>query len=257
MLRMLCAVACVFFSTHVPAAFAASTLEHVLSNGVLKVCTSGDYRPFSYTADGARFEGADIEMAQSLADSLNARVEFVRTAWADLAMSMKTERCDIAMGGISISLERMRQASYSEPYLRDGKFAITQCALASRFVDLEAIDQPDVRVLVNPGGTNQVFDRVHLHRASVTVFPDNATIFDEIAAGRGDVMITDQSEVKLQVKRHPGVLCPISAKAAFSFGEKAYLLPQDDPTWQGYVNQWLHIQLENGNFAAVSKRWLD
>ena len=235
----------------------SSTLDAVLDRGVLRVCSSGDYRPFTYSASGAVYEGADIEMAESLGTSLNVRVEFMQTAWKDLVASVKAGRCDIGMGGISVSLERAREATYSQPYLPDGKTAIARCDTASRYTDLAAIDQSGVRVIVNPGGTNQRFVAAHIQDASVATFSDNATIFDEIVANRADVMITDASEVRQQVKRHPGVLCPVAASEPFLFGEKAYLLPRADPVWLEYVNQWLHLQLENGSFAAISKHWLD
>jgi cyclohexadienyl dehydratase len=234
-----------------------SALDAVLDRGVLRVCSSGDYRPFTYSATGATYEGADIEMAASLGQSLNVRVAFVQTAWKDLVANVKAGKCDIGMGGISVSLERARETAYSLPYLKDGKTAIARCESASGYTDLAAIDQAGVRVIVNPGGTNQRFVAAHIKHASVTTFPDNAAIFDEIAANRADVMITDASEVRQQVKRHPGVLCPVAASTPFLFGEKAYLLPRGDPVWLEYVNQWLHLQLENGNFDVVAKRWLD
>lgn len=237
------------------AAAAPSILDSVLAQGVLKVCTSGDYRPFSYSADGVTFEGGDIDMAQSLAQSLGAKIQWVQTPWKSLTENVAQRRCDIAMGGISLTLERQRFATFTQPYLPDGKTAITRCELAPRFDSLEAIDQPGVRAIVNPGGTNQKFAQTYLKNATLITFPDNATIFDEIAAGRADVMITDASEVRQQVKRHSG-LCPVSAKEPFLFGEKAYLVPRDDAVWLEYVNQWLRIQAANGYLNQTLKRWV-
>jgi cyclohexadienyl dehydratase len=238
-----------------PAVAAPSILDAVVEQGVLRVCTSGDYRPFTYSADGVTFEGSDIEMAQSLAQSLGAKIQWVQTPWKSLTDNVAQRRCDIAMGGISLTLERQRFASFSQPYLLDGKTAITRCELAARFDSLDAIDQAGVRAIVNPGGTNQKFAQTHLNKATVATFPDNATIFDEIAAGRADVMITDASEVRQQVKRHAG-LCQVSAKEPFLFGEKAYLLPRDDGVWLEYVNQWLRIQDANGFLNQTLKHWV-
>jgi ABC-type amino acid transport substrate-binding protein len=44
----------------------ASALDRVVQSGVLRVCTTGDYKPFSFLrADGA-YEGMDIDLAPSL-----------------------------------------------------------------------------------------------------------------------------------------------------------------------------------------------
>ena len=66
------------------------------------------------------------------------------------------------MGGVSVTLERQKTAFFSAPYLRDGKTPIARCADKDKFADLAAIDRPEVTVIVNPGGTNEKFDRAHL-----------------------------------------------------------------------------------------------
>jgi hypothetical protein len=63
-------------------------------------------------------------------------------------------------------------------------------------------------VIVNPGGTNECFDRAHLQKATIVQWSDNATIFDALVEGKADLMITDVVETRVQAKLHPGVLCP-------------------------------------------------
>jgi cyclohexadienyl dehydratase len=78
-------------------------------------------------------------------------------------------------------------------------------------------------VIANPGGTNERFDRARLHEAEIVVYPDNLTIFDELAAGRADLMITDASETRFQAKLHPGVLCAIHPDQPFEFRREGLL----------------------------------
>jgi len=63
---------------------------------------------------------------------------------------------------------------------------------------LTSVDRPKVRVIVNPGGTNEQYVRSNVHHAQIVVYPDNRAIFDEITAGHADVMITDDVEAELQ-----------------------------------------------------------
>ncbi|MGL1530597.1 transporter substrate-binding domain-containing protein, partial [Vibrio parahaemolyticus] len=86
------------------------------------------------------------------------------------------------------------------------KTILSRCADARKFrAGIEPVDRPEVRVIVNPGGTNEQFVREHLGRARIIVFPDNRGVFEELAAGRADVMITDDVEAMLQSRRHPGL----------------------------------------------------
>jgi len=183
-------------------------------------------------------------------------VEFVATRWADLTRDLDAGAFDIAMGGVSVTLERQRKAYFSAPYLRDGKTPIARCADKDKFATLAAIDRPEVAVIVNPGGTNERFDRAHLKAAHVEVWADNLSIFDQVEKGAADLMITDATETLYQQKLHAGVLCAIHPDAPFDFSEKAYLLPRDEALKQ-FVDQWLHIGMSTGAFAAIRAKWLE
>ncbi|WP_186152170.1 transporter substrate-binding domain-containing protein [Burkholderia gladioli] len=233
---------------------AASRLDEVLARGVLRVCTTGDYRPYSYYRPDGRFEGIDIDLAESLARSLKVRTEYVKTSWRALTDDF-VARCDIAVGGISTTLDRQQRAFFTRPTMQDGKTPIVRCADVGRYQSVAQIDQPATRVIVNPGGTNERFARQYLGHAQLSVHPDNVTIFREILDGRADVMVTDASETLWQQKLNPG-LCSVHPEQPFQFGEKAYMVPRGDVVFQQYVDQWLHLARETGEFQAVTDKWL-
>ncbi|WP_153074230.1 transporter substrate-binding domain-containing protein [Paraburkholderia bonniea] len=233
---------------------APSRLDTVLTRGTLRACTPGDYKPYSYQRPDGQFEGIDIDMAQSLAQSLGVKLSYVKTSWSNL-MSDFAAQCDIGIGGISTTLERQKQAFFTQPYAIDGKTPIVRCDDLSRYQTLEQIDQPATRVIFNPGGTNERFAKQHFSRAVLTMYPDNVTIFGQILAGKADVMVTDSSETRLQQKLHPG-LCAVHPEQPFQYGEKAWLLPRGDTVFQQYVDQWLHLTRATGEYQTISDKWL-
>jgi len=229
-------------------------LQQVLQRGTVRVCSTGDYRPFTHRDAGGNWTGLDIEMANDMAAQLGVRLDVVPTTWANLVGDLDA-KCDVAMGGISITLKRAKQALYSEPYLRDGKAAIVRCADASKFQTLADIDRLGVRVVVNPGGTNAGFDREHLHNAQVTSYPDNNTIFGQLTSGAADVMITDASEIRWETSQDR-TLCGQSLDHPFTFEQKAYLVPRSASDLQQWINQWLNIAQHDGTYAAFSQKYL-
>ncbi|MBP2474949.1 cyclohexadienyl dehydratase [Crossiella equi] len=229
-------------------------LDAVTARGELRVCSTGDYRPFTHRAPDGTWSGIDIDLARDLATRLGVRLTLVETTWATLLPDFR-RRCDVAVGGISVTLDRARQAFFTKPYVRDGKTPITRCENAPRFQTLEQIDQPGVRVVVNPGGTNEQFARANLKHAALRVHPDNNTIFTEIVEGRADLMMTDATETRWQAKQHPE-LCAVHPDTPFTFSEKAYLLPQGDVVFQQWVDQWLNLARNDGTWERVTKPWL-
>lgn len=236
-------------------AVAQSRLDEIVARGTLRVGLTGDYRPFSLRdKDTGAYSGLDVEMAGDLAAALGVQLEIVPTTWGTLLADLGSGRFDVGMGGISITLARQRVALFSDPVMRVGKAAIARCADRERFGSLAAIDQAGVKVLVNPGGTNERFDRSALHAAEIIAIADNLAIFGALAAGQGDVMITDAVETKLQQKLHPG-LCAIHPDQPFDFGELGYLLPRD-VVFKLFVDQWLHITIESGVWARLGSKYL-
>jgi cyclohexadienyl dehydratase len=229
-------------------------LAEIVKEGTLRVCSTGDYRPFTYRDPQGQWSGMDIDLARNMARRLGVKLDLVPTTWGSM-MADLGGTCDVAMGGISITLDRAQRALYSAAYLRDGKAAIVRCSDQAKYRTLDAIDQPGVRVVVNPGGTNADFDKTHLHRATVVNYPDNNTIFGQLIDNHADVMITDASEIRFQTGQNPQ-LCVESVDHPFTFEQKAYLIPSTDSALQQWMNQWLTIAGNDGTYAAISTKWL-
>ncbi len=231
-----------------------SDLDRILGAGVVRVCSTGDYRPYTFRDPQGQWSGLDVDLARDLAARLGVRLDLVPTTWPTL-MSDLDERCDVAMGGITVTLDRAKRARYSAPYLRDGKAAVVRCAEAAKYRTLADIDRPGVRVVVNPGGTNADFDKANLKHATVVEYPDNNTIFDRIIGNDADAMITDASEIRWQTTQHPE-LCGVGLDHPFTFAQKAYLVPGTAAMTQQWVNQWLAVIANDGTYAALSQKWL-
>src|SRR5258708_31492228 len=162
---------------------------------------------------------------------------------------------DAAMGGVSVSLERQKKGLFSIAYLVDGRARIARCADGDKYATLAGIDQAATRVIVNPGGTNEKYARDNLKLAPITVYADNVMIFDQIAAGKADVMITDASETMLQQKLHKSVLCAVHPDKPFNFSEKAYCLARHF-TFKAFAVQCLHQAMMSKEYQTISDRWL-
>jgi cyclohexadienyl dehydratase len=223
------------------------TLDSIRAHGVLRVGTTGDYKPFTILEANGSYEGADIVMSAKLAEALGVKVAYVPTTWPTLTADFVAGKFDIAV--VTVQADRAKLGVFSISHFVDGKRPIARCADKDRYTSIAAIDQPGVRVITNPGASNEVFAKQNFPQAEVAVFADNARIFDEIVAGRADVMVTDGIEVDQQAILHPQ-LCPTAVAAPFTRLEKAYWL-HDDPALVAAVNQWLSGEVTSGEWNKV------
>ncbi len=231
-----------------------SRLDQVMKSGKLRVCTPGDYKPFSLLrADGA-FEGLDVDLLQSAAKALGAELVFVKSTWPTL-MKDFLEKCDVGVGGISVSLDRQKSAFFSTAYMVNGKAPITRCENVAKFQTVAAIDRPEVTVIENPGGSNERFARANFKQAKIVIYNDNTTIFDELLKGHADVMISESVETLTQEKLRPG-LCAVNPNSPLQHGEMAWLLPRGDAVFKAWIDQWLHLSKASGEYDRVVAHWL-
>jgi len=217
---------------------------------VLRIGTTGDYAPFS-SESGAELRGLDIELAQALAAHLGLTPRFVRTTWLNLMSDLEADRFDIAMSGIANTPERAARAEFSTAYHFDGKTLVARCDDRAKFGSLHEVDRDSVRIIVNPGGTNQQFVHDHIEHAKVIVHADNRTVFNELLAGRADVMITDAIEVELQTRRHKE-LCRTMA-GTLTNAAKAILLPRGSALAKN-IDQWLQAEVARGGVQEKLRR---
>ena len=231
-----------------------SRLDEVMKSGKLRVCTPGDYKPFSYLRPDGTYEGLDIDLVQSAAKALGAEVVMVKAPWTSL-MKDFLEKCDIAVGGISVTTDRQKTAYFTTAYMVNGKAPITKCENVKKFQTIADIDKPGVTVIENPGGSNERFARANFKQAKIVIFPDNVTIFDEILKGNADVMISESVETIVQQKMRPG-LCAINPDKPLQYGEMAWLLPRGDAAMKGWMDTWLHLAKASGEYDQVAGRWL-
>ena len=234
---------------------ADSALDTVIKAGVLRACTPGDYKPFSFLKPDGSYEGIDVDLANSLATAIGAKLELVKTSWANLVPDFAAGKCDIAIGGISVTTERQKRVFFSTAYMVNGKTPIVRCDDVKKFQSVADIDKAGVRVIANPGGSNERFAKANFKTATLTIHTENLTIFDELLAKRADVFVTEAAEALTQQKLKPG-LCAVNPDKPLQYGEMAYMLPRNDTVMKSFVDQWLHLAKATGEYQRTVDKWL-
>lgn len=238
----------------VSTAIAGERLDNIMEKKVLRVGTPGDYRPFSMKEDG-KFVGLDIELVQKMADVYGWKVEFVHSSWSNLAKDMADNKFDVAVGGITRSPARVLTGDFLPAYAPFGKVALIHKKNKDKLTSLEKLNNPDVTVIKNPGGTNEQFVLQNLTKAKILTHEKNYEIPELIAQGKGDLMITENAEAKLYAKKFPQLHAQFLDHPLTPVNYMGFWMPTDDADFTRVMNYLWNLMDLRGELKSLEKKY--
>lgn len=232
----------------------ADTLNDILSNGKLKVGTTGDWNPMTMKDPATNsYTGYDIDVMTELAKDLGVEVEFVPTDWKTLVNGVVSGKYHMT-GSASISPSRAKAAGYSNSYFSLATVPLMLKKNADRFKDWDDLNKGDVTVAATLGTTQEKQVKQFFPDAQHQIVEAPARDFQEVLAGRADAHITSNVEAYKLVAKYPQMMIvPVSAPKART--PIAMLLPQGDQVWINYVNTWIKLKEERGFFDDLGRKW--
>jgi cyclohexadienyl dehydratase len=237
----------------VPAS-AQSALQDILSGGVLKVGTTGDWNPMSVRDPATNtYVGYDIDVMTQLAEDLGVELEFVATDWKTLVNGVVAGNYHMT-GSASISPARLKAAGYSNSYIAVEIFPFTTEDKIDRFSGWDSINAPDVKVATTLGTSFEGMVREWFPDAEITVVEAPARGFQEVLSARSDVFVTSNIEGSTLLTKFPN-LRQIETDGPRAPTPIAMLLPQNDQVWINYVNSWIELKKAQGFFEATAEKW--
>lgn len=232
-----------------------SRLNKILSAGVLRVGTTGDFNPMSFRDPGSKtYKGHQIDIAEQLAKDMGVKVEFVPTDWKTLLSGISANKYDIVMTGTSMSVSRAKAVGYTLPWGRTGYMPLTQKKNADRFKSWEDLNSPDVTVAYNLGTSFEDFVKTQLPKARVKRVESPARDWQELVAGRVDVTISSILEASVLARKHDD-LVPLFGNDIRNSVPLGFLVAPDDQVWLNFMNNWIMMKKSLGYFRSVNEKW--
>ena len=236
----------------------AGHLEDIAERGTIKIGTTGDYKPMSYlNKETGEYEGIDAELSKTIAESLGVKIEYVPTTWKTLTADTLAGKFDIALCGISRNYAREKIMAMSDGYGVGifGKTILCRKSDAKKFKTLADINKPEVKVMINPGGTNEKFANTNLKNAKIIVFNENAEIPHQISIGNADIMITETVEALTYIKADKNLAAPLIDKP-FTKHSCGILMQKGDQEFLNYINFVLAELRMDGTLEQLENKYL-
>jgi cyclohexadienyl dehydratase len=199
--------------------------------------------------------GFDADLAQDFATDLGVELRYVETTWPTILDDTVAGKFDLALCGVSINEARLEKALMSTAYLPNGKTALMRAEDVGKYTSLEAINQEGVRVMENPGGTNEKLARQWLPNATITIHEVNEEIPALIAEGEADVMITEIMEAGYYVGQDSRLAAPLIYEP-FTNGQLGVLMPKGSEDLLDYVNAFLEEEKGSGRIDELADEYI-
>lgn len=218
----------------------------------LLVGVPADYRPFAFRSSSGALVGLDVELVEALCSRTGLKPEWRLVPWGRLEAAIDAGEIDLAAGGVTVSPERLARCSFLPSHLSFWKTGLVRRRDLARFRTPLDLNVPGIRVLKNPGGTNERWVDAHLDRASVLLWNENEEIPGRVAAGFADLMVTDVIEARWYADRNP--LLAVLPLHLTDLQQKALMLAQGSR-----FSKALHEAFENlhasGELSRLLAHW--
>jgi cyclohexadienyl dehydratase len=232
-----------------------SRLNRILSDGKVRVGTTGDFNPMSFRdPETKELDGHQIDAAKQLAEDMGVEVEFVMTDWKTLLSGLTADKYDIVMTGTSMTVARAKAVGYTLPWGRTGYMPLTRKEVADKFKSWADLNNADVTVAYNLGTSFEEFVKKELPNAQVKRVESPARDWQELVAGRVDVTMSSILEAGVLAKTHEN-LVPLFADDIRNSVPLGFLVPQEDQIWLNFVNNWIMMKQSTGYFKELNEKW--
>ncbi|MDO9524307.1 MAG: transporter substrate-binding domain-containing protein [Gemmobacter sp.] len=248
------AVAAAILALAAPVAHAQSALNEILTSGVLKVGTTGDWSPMTMKDVATNsYKGYDIDMMTQLAADLGVKVEFVPADWKTLVSGITAGTYHVT-GSAGMSPARAKAAGFSLPYFTVANVPLINKKDEGKYLDWDDLNKPEVIIASTLGTTQEAQIKQFLPNAQHKTVEAPARDFQEVVAGRATAHMTSNVEAGQLVQKYPELMI-VPVKELRARTPIAMLLPQGDQVWINYINTWVTLKKEAGYFDELKAKW--
>ena len=134
---------------------AESNLDKILSTGVLKVGTTGDWDPMTIKDPATnKYKGFDIDVMNELAKDMGVKVEFVPAEWKTIVSCITSERYDISTS-VTKTPKRAEVAGFTDTYYKYGTVPLVLKKNLKKFSTWESLNNPKVTIATTLGTSQE------------------------------------------------------------------------------------------------------
>lgn len=183
-----------------------TALEQIKKNKKLVVATSPDYPPFEFMVSEngkSKIVGADIDLAQKIADKLGVELELKAMDFDALVPALQAGKVDMVITGMTPNEERKKAVDFSDIYFKGENAVIVNAKDAGKFTSEDQLKK--AKLGVQKGSTQETYVKDNLkvtnYKALVAV-PD---LIADMKNGNIDAVVLNSKVAGINVTKYDGI----------------------------------------------------
>jgi polar amino acid transport system substrate-binding protein len=223
-----------------------------LADGVLKVGSCLDYKPFEFVKGGDEM-GFDVDLAEEIASRLGLEVEWITANFDTIFTDVDAGKFDMVAAASTITEERLATVDFSDPYFnaRQGFSVNTEAT-----PDIQSTDdlaEGDV-VGVQKGTTGKAWADENLGPRGIEIktFDGVPAAFTDLEAGNIVAVVNDEGSSIAEVESRPGLEVVEAIDTDEHYG---LALSKENPELTAAVNEALAAIIDDGTYAQIFTEW--
>lgn len=206
--------------------------------------------PFELKNAQGTFEGFEVDIVNEVAKRLGLSVEFADMGFQALFAATSSGRIDVAISSITITPERLKSQSFSQPYYdADMGLATRKDSPIKGLADLSG------KVVGGlSGSTGEKWAKENQQRLGISEvkgYNAQQDLLLDLMAGRVAGAISDIPGMEFAFRR----MTDLTVRERIKTGEQYGLMIRKDHPLLGKINEAIGAMKQDGALAAIHRKW--
>lgn len=224
--------------------------DSIKQAGKLVVAVSPDYAPFEFKAlvNGKdTIVGADIQLAQAIADELGVKLELSPMSFDNVLSSLQTGKADLAISGLSYT-KRAKVYDFSTPYYETENAILMRAADAKAAKDVTSLEGQ--KVAAQKGSIEEGLVKSQLPKSNLVALTAMGEAINELKAGQVYAVDLEGPVAAGYLAQHKDLALASFSLKTTDGDAKAVALPKNSGTLTKTVNKVIAKLAEDDQYKA-------
>lgn len=230
---------------------ADKSFDKIKDKGVLVVGLDATFAPMGFRGENGEIVGFDIDLAKEVAKRWGVEVQFKPCEWDGIIFDLNSGNIDMVWNGMTMTEERIKQVTFSEPYFTDGQLIFSRkgeevkkvAELEGKVVGLQLGSSADYAVQ-----KSDIFSKIK----EVKKYATNVEALMDLEAGRTDAVVVDTVAGKYYNSKRATLTYSDESLTTEYYG---VAMRKKDKALAEKLNATLDEMRADGTFDKISEKW--